>query len=212
MVALVAYALLMPASRVYDAWQEYQVTVIFLPTAATPTASIAATEYIQSEMYTFAQVALNREVQARAFEVSGIDRGDSRIGDITLTYGGENNYQLIAGSNSEELAYDFLDAWAAETVDTIESTVLPGKREAVVSAQQLGPPELSYDATETPSGTARTLAVPAAPVIGLLFGVGACFVAEARSRRRDSPRASSTSTDGDELAAWPARAVMKAFG
>lgn len=203
-VALVSYALLMPAGRVYGAWQEYEVTVIFVPTAATPTASADATAYVQSEMYTFAQVALNREVQARAFEASGIDRGDSRIAGITLTYGGENNYQLIAGSNSETLARDFLDAWAAETIETIETNILPQESDPVVSAQQLGPPELSYDPAQTTTGTARTLALPLAPVLGLLLGVGACLIAEVLYRRRDGRRQHQAPADATDEHPAPA--------
>lgn len=187
-VALVAYALLMPTGRVAGVWQDYQVTVIFVPTAANPTASADATAYIQGEMYTFAQVALSREVQARAYEQSGIGRDDTRLGGVTLTYGGDDNYQLIAGSSSETLARDFLQAWAAETTATINSTIVPQTKNPVVEARQLGEPELSYDASQTTSGTARTLALPLAPVLGLTLGIGACFVGEARSRRRTRTR------------------------
>ncbi|MBB6628490.1 hypothetical protein H5V45_14290 [Nocardioides sp. KIGAM211] len=184
-VALVTYALLMPTGRVAGVWQDYQVTVIFVPTAATPTASADATAYIQGEMYTFAQVALSREVQARAYEESGIDRSDTRLGGVTLTYGGDDNYQLIAGSNDATLARDFLEAWAEQTTETINTTIVPDEKNPAVEARQLGEPELSYDPTQTTSGTARTLALPLAPVLGLTVGIGACFVGETRARRRE---------------------------
>lgn len=184
MVALVAYALLMPSGRVYGVWQDYQVTVIFVPTAANPTASAEATAYIQGEMYTFAQVALNPEVQARAFEESGIDRGDARLGGITLTYGGDDNYQLIAGSNDATLARTYLEAWAEQTTETINTTIVPQEEDPVVEARQLGEPELSYDPSQTTAGTARTLALPLAPLLGLTAGIGACLIVETLSRRR----------------------------
>jgi hypothetical protein len=183
-LALAAYGLLMPASRLYSAWQDYEVTVIFVPTAATSTASKEASKYIEKEMPAFAEVALNPEVQARAFESSGVDRGDSRLGGITLAYAGDHSFHLIAGSNTEPLVTAFLNAWAAETTTTIEATVLPDNGQATVSARQLGEPELSYDPSNVPKVTSRTLALPLAPVLGLLVGVGVSLSAEASSRRR----------------------------